>query len=424
MMKIQPLAFPLIFGSLLLVAHAGEKDLRPRFELARDVEGSFTTGQRGRLVVPGDVFGQSRDFPNDLRILGRDGTQWPYFLHIPKETAEAGELEPEILNRSFVSGREPYLQFDLVIPRSGGEKPVHNQIELATSGHDFVRRVEVFSDEPEEADGLMAVGHLIDFSRQRGARNRTVRYPASDSSRLHVRIYSNAQKADESFSLTAVKLRYRTVAVADRERVDAVEVDVPDREKEKGAQTRMFDLGHVNRPAGFVIFKVETASYARSVSVYGRNDGHEPWKWVGGGEIHALEEDEQLEIKLRARHRFLKLHIFHYDDQPLSIHSIQLEVIPRYLIFEAASDGQAGLYYRAWDLKPSRYDLKGRIKTEAIAELPVYQLLKVEPNETARSQPWRKYSKVLGILAVAAVSLLVIGIIVSMLRQQKLEEGK
>lgn len=420
----RPRLILLLFSGLLLSAFAEEKDLRPRFELACGIEGSFTVGEHGRLRVPADVFGQSRDYPNDLRILADDGTQWPCFLHHPKETIETGELEPEILNRSFVSGREPYLQFDLAIPRSGEKQCVHNQLELATSGHDFVRRVEVYSDEPGKDRGLVAVGHLIDFSRQRGARNRTLRYPASDSDRLHIRIYANAQKADESFELSAVKLRYRTATEVERETVDAAEMTVPDREKEKAAQTHMFDLGVENRPVGFISFNVETPAYARSVSAYGRNTVHEPWKWVGGGAIHALENDRQTEIKLRARHRFLKLHVFHYDDQPLSIRSIRLEAVPRYLVFEAASAGSAGLYYRAWDIKPARYDLKGRIKPESIANLPVFQVRDAMPNDVAKTQPWRKYSKVFGMLAVAAVSLLVVGIIASMLKQQKRENEK
>ena len=400
----------------LLTAYAEEENLKPRFEQVRKIEGSFTVGDRGRIVVPGDVFGLSRNFPADLRILADDGTQWPFFLHLPKAISKQGTLNPEVLNRAFVSGRESYLRFDLVVPQKGGEIPIHNQVELITSGHDFVRRVEVFD---EEGNALMAVGHLIDFSGQRGARNTIVRYPASDAGRLHVRIYSNAQNAGETVALTSAKLHYRNMVEAERERVVASEIPVSKGEQEPTAQTRMFDLGDPNRPLEFMVFDVQTPSFARSVSIYGRNEDHAPWVWVGGGEIHALQDDEQMEIKLHAAHRFIKLHVFHHDDQPLFIQSIRLEAIPRYLVFEAASRGQASLYYQAWNLKLPRYDLKGRIETKAITKLPMVQLLKATPNSAAQSQPWRKYSKMIGGLAVAAVSLLVIGIIVSMLKQQK-----
>ena len=121
----------------LLTAHAEEKNLMPRFERVREIDGSFAVGERGRIVVPSDVFGQARSFPADLRILAADGTQWPFFLHLPKTSAEDAVFDLEILNRSFVSGRESYLQFDLIIPEKFGKKPIHNQVELVTLGHDL-----------------------------------------------------------------------------------------------------------------------------------------------------------------------------------------------------------------------------------------------------------------------------------------------
>jgi hypothetical protein len=135
-----------------------------------------------------------------------------------------------------------------------------------------------------------------------------------------------------------------------------------------------------------------------------------------------LSGDQENTVKLAARDRFLKVHVFHYDDLPLTINGIKLEAVPRYLVFEAATDGGAALCFRAWDSKAPRYDLKGRIATEILPTLPVFQTLETKPNESARAQPWRKYSRLLGGLAVAAVSLLVIWIIASMLRQQRAEE--
>ena len=165
-MKIFPLTTLLLIGTLPAVF--GEKDLRPTFELMRPIEGSFNAGQRGKLVVTDDLFGQCRSYPNDVRIFGADGTQWPFFMHVPKQTTETGKLTPEIINRSFVEGSEPYLQVDLLVPQSNGKAPIHNRLELITSGRHYVRRVEVFSGEPA---GRMATGYLIDFSAQRNARN-------------------------------------------------------------------------------------------------------------------------------------------------------------------------------------------------------------------------------------------------------------
>ncbi|MCF7818398.1 MAG: DUF3999 domain-containing protein [Kiritimatiellales bacterium] len=419
-MKRHALA-PALWLGLMLSAQAADQNLSARFELSRGIEGTFAVGQRGRLVVGSDIFGQSRNFPNDLRIFGEDGSQWPFFLHVPRESAELRSLEPEILNRSFVPGSEPYLQFDLVVPSVDGKVPVHNRLELATSGRDFVRRVEVSTGQPP---GRMATGYLIDFSRQRNAKNQTLRYPDSDVARLHVRIYSNAQSAEEPFDLVSARLHYRAAAKVGRETVDFVDLDVPEREQQKGASTRILDVGETDRPVEFITFAIKNQSYARCVSIFGRNDDHEPWRWVGGGEIHALAGEQENTVKLGAKDRFLKIHVFHYDDAPLDIAAIQLEAIPRYLVFEAASAGRATLCFRAWDIDAPRYDLKGRVADDTMAAIPLFQTLETQANSTVRPQPWRKYSKLLGGLAVAGVSLLVLWIIASMLRQQRLEENK
>lgn len=420
-MKKWSVVFSLLVATLSS-PQAEEANIQPRFERVREIEGSFAVGAHGRIRVPGDVFGQARNFPADLRILASDGTQWPFFLHVPKETDETRTLLPEIRNGSFVAGQEPYLQFDLVIARVDGKPPVHNQMELTTSGHDFVRRVEIFTGHPDRSVGRMAAGYLIDFSRQRNAKNRSIRYPASDAGRLHVRIYSNAPSADEPFKLSSARLHYRAVKKGERELVDFVTLAGPSREQEANALTQLFDVGEAGRPVEFMTFEVENTSYARCVSIFGRNTDHESWRWVGGGEIHALAGDEETTIKLRAKDRFLKVQVFHYDDQPLTIQSIQLEAVPRYLVFEAVTPGRAGLYFRAWDINVPRYDLKGRLDEEKGAAFPLFQMSPAQPNQMAKAQPWRNDSKGLGGLAVAAVSLLVIGIIVRMLKQQK-EEG-
>lgn len=408
--------------AVLSVADA-EGRMMSRFEWKRPLEGTFVAGEQGRLAIAGDVFGRARNFPDDLRIFGDDGTQWPFFIHVPKMSDGRDRIELSVLNKSFVSGDEPYLQFDLKVPSVSGKLPVHNQLELYSSGYGFVRRVEVFTGDGN-ALGLLASGYLIDFSGQQDARNRTIRYPDSDVGRLHVRIYPNAQSADETFNLVAARMWYCTVQEPEKEAVAVQLLELPDREKESDAQSALFDLGEINRPVEFVSFRVASESYARCVAVYGRNTAHDSWVRVGGGEIHQLDDDADNEIRIRARHRFLKVNVFHYDDQPLDITDIQFEAVPRYLVFEAAGSGSAALYFQGWDIKAPRYDLAGRIDKEDVTALPLVRTLEAEPNRSAKTERWRKYSKLFAGLAVGAVSLLVIWIIVSMLRQQKLSEDR
>ena len=414
--------FILAAAGIALAARAEDRDLRPRFEYVREMDSMVARGQHGRLLIPGDVFGRSYNFPNDLRILDENGAQWPIFLHIPNSHPEREILVPEILNQSYVQGRTPFLQFDLVLPPSiNGTMPVHSQIDLATSGKDYIRRVEVYSYDVHDQLALMATGHLTCFAQQSDAHNRQVNYPASDARRLHVRIYPNAQNMEETFSLNSVRLICRAAVEAARERVNATELQVPESEKENDAEVRIFDLAFENRPVDQIVFEVDNHSFARSVSVYGRNSATDPWVRLGGGVIHAQDEDRKPGLKLRrSRCRFLKLQVFHHDDLPLEINSIRLEAIPRYLVFEAASDKSAALYYGAWGMPSAKHDLRDRIQPGKIEEMQLVSLGESRRNDIAEIHPLRKHIRLIGVLAVGAVSLLVIWILVSMLKQQGL----
>ena len=90
----------LLLVSFLLSACAGASNLQSRFELQQALDGTFQAGQQGRLVLAGEVFGQTRNFPNDLRIFAPDGTQWPFFLHVPQ--AEPDAKKAEALYRSLL----------------------------------------------------------------------------------------------------------------------------------------------------------------------------------------------------------------------------------------------------------------------------------------------------------------------------------
>ncbi len=409
------------FAALVALTRSAGADTSPaRFDLERPLERTFEAGRQGRVLVDGDVFGQARNFPNDVRIFDSEGVQWPFFLYEPRATVVKKSIGLNILNSAWVSDPEPYLQFDVAIPDVDGKTPVHNRLELITSGHAFVRRVEIFAG--TEPSGHMASGYLIEFSGRHDARNGLIRYPDSDLARLRVRIYPNAQSAGETFEVAGAYLQHLTEKDAEREAVPFTEQPVDNREQKDEAQTYVLDIGHANRPVEFIHFDVNDRSYTRCVSVYGRNNGNEEWRRVGGGEIHALPDDRNDTVKLQARYRFLKVQVYHYDDQPLDIATMRLEAIPRYLVFEAAAENTASLYFRGWDITAPRFDLRDRIKDDEIDSLPIIGTGETRPNAMAKVQPWRKYSKLLAGLAVGAVSLLVIWIIAGMMRQAPPEE--
>lgn len=404
-------------ATLAMTVVAGEEAMLRRFELKQPLEGAFETGERGRVIVQDDVFVEARSFPADLRIAGEDGILWPWFLYTPAADGRSEAIDCSVLNQSFITGAVPCLEFDLQIDAAAGKTPVHNQLELRTSGSDYVRRVEIYTGDDDHA-GRMATGYLIDFARQKGAGNRLIRYPASDVQRLRIRIYPNARSADETFELLSADLRRIDAEPTEKHVVAAEPLVPPPREQRDDAQTFLYDLGAVGRPVEGIAFDVATPAYARGVAVYGRNTSQEPWRRIGGGQIHRFDDDVENTIRIAARHRYLKVQLFHYDDPPLDIRDIRIEAIPRYLVFEAAGTGSAALYFRAWDVQAPRHDLAQRIDAAEIGTLPVVRTLPTEPNRSAAPQSWRKYARLVAGLAVGAVSLLVIWIIVSMLKQQ------
>jgi hypothetical protein len=411
------------FVSVLVLAafcaHSGADEIAARLELCRPVLGSPEAGSRGRLRITGDVFDQARSFPADLRILDDAGTQWPFFITTPVDRTLSKKRVPQILNKAFVGGQEPHWEFDLLLPEKD-RLAGHNRLEVSTSGSDFVRRVEIFRDAESGARAHLASGYLISFPGTRDARNQTVSYPDSDVARLHVQIYTSAKNATEQFGVQSASIYCLNKISAERESVPAVRCPVPAKETDERVQTFILDAGFKNRPVEFITFDVAGTSFVRCVSVYGRNVEKEPWQRAGGGGIHRLEKDVETTIHVQTASRWLKVDIRQDDNLPLDIRDIRLEAVPRYLVFEAASELPARLCFRGWDIPAPRYDLHRRVPETDAMTLPLFATGSVKANPQGASEPFfRKYSKVLSAAAVGAVSLLTVWIIISMMRRQQ-----
>jgi hypothetical protein len=408
-----------ICAAAALCARGDDKGIAARLELSRQLSGSPAQGAAGRLRIPGDVYDQCRNFPADLRILDEDGTQWPFFILTPTDRTLSEKRVPQILNKAFVAGRDPRWEFDLVMP----EEPrgaVHNRLEITTSGRDFVRRVEISRDTEGGAPAHLGSGYLIGFPNNRNARNDTVSYPDSDAARMHVRVFPSAKNADESFSIQTVSVYARNKILAEREPVDATRGPVSEKERTEHSQTFLLDTGFKNRPVEFITFEVADPSFVRCVSVSGRNAENEPWRSAGGGEIHRLENDEEPTVRVRAPYRWIKVEIRQDDNLPLDVQEIRLEAIPRYIVLEASTEQPARLCFRGWDVPSPRYDLKKRLAEPAALALPVYELESQTLNvQGAAPSFFEKYARILGSIAVGAVSLLTVWILIRMMRRQQ-----
>jgi len=401
-----------------LCAQGDKAEIASRFEFCCPLVDRPAKGARGRFRIPGNVFDQSRNFPADLRILDEKGTQWPFFIAKPSDRILSEKKIPQVLNKAFVGGAEPHWEFDLVMPE---EMPgaVHNQLEISTSGNDFVRRVEISRSKEGGLSARLGSGYLVSFPNNQNARNNRITYPNTDVARLHVNVFTSAKNADEHFEVRRVAIYYQNKISAEREPVGATRCFVPENETDKRTQMFILDSGFQKRPVEFITFEVADASFARCVSVYGRNVENEQWRNAGGGEIHRFEKGEKTTISVRAPYRWIKIAVRQDDNLPLDVQSIRLAAIPRYLVFEAASELPARLCFRGWDIPAPRYDLKRRISEVTSLTWPVVELEGMQPN--AQEDPssfYRKYSSLIGAAIIGGVSLLVIWIIISMMRRQ------
>jgi hypothetical protein len=407
----------LLAAALNAYSTAGE--IAGRFELCRPLESRAEKGAVGRLRIPGDVFDQARNFPADLRVLDDAGTQWPFFIMAPTDRTLSLKRAPQILNKAFVAGRNPYWEFDLVMPEEN-RGAVHNRLEINTGGSDFVRRVEISRDAESGKSAHLGSGYLICFPDNRNAHNNTVSYPDSDAAQMHVQVYTSAKNADEKFEVQNAMVYCRNKIPAERETVLTARCPVPEKGTEERTQTFILDAGFKNRPVEFITFEVADTSFVRCVSVFGRNAENEPWQRAGGGGIHRLGKDIETTIHVQTASRWLKVEVRKDDDLPLDVREIRLEAVPRYLVFEAASELPARLCFRGWDIPAPRYDLHRRVSETEAMTLPLFATGSAKTNPQGASEPFfRKYSKVLSAAAVGAVSLLTAWIIISMMRRQQ-----
>lgn len=401
---------------LASLAPARGRDLAARLDYCADLSEQPEQNQYGRLRLTGEVFDQAYDIRKDLRILDQADTQWPFYLFVPQDKTVSVNINPKILNKAFVEGPTPHWRFDLAIPAEHAGD-IHNRLEIITDGREFVRRVEIFRCEKEQ--GRVAAGYLIRFPNQKHASNQIITYPDSNSSCLHVKVYTSARNAQEHFDLQRVQLYGQTHQPAEMEPVAFTEVDVSDRDQLKHAQTRILDTGFRNRPVHRIHFDVATPSFVRQVSVLGRNAENEPWRAVGHGEIHSLDDDAQHAIQINAHHRWLKIHILNRDNQPLKLTGLHLEARPHDLVFQAKSALPARLCFRGLDVPTATYDLHRIRAGKEDRTLPLYTLEPMRPNTPGSNRRLLQHLlRYAAPIAIGAVSLLVAWIIINMMKRQ------
>ena len=151
-----------------------------------------------RVLVPQSVSRNAALLWADLRVIDNTGRETPFVLH-----ARVGQLTRESRQARLVDvTRKPGEDTEAIVDLGAGVL-VHNQIELQTSAQDFFARVALdVSPDATHWRILQEAAPIYRFARNGLDGNQTVRYTASASRYLRLRITSES----DSFPLTGVRV--------------------------------------------------------------------------------------------------------------------------------------------------------------------------------------------------------------------------
>jgi hypothetical protein len=136
---------------------------------------------------------------------------------------------------------------------------------------------------------------------------------------------------------------------------------------------------------------VESKQFQRAVGVEASTNGND-WAYLTQGVIARLpgseftEEDLSVSIPEMYR-RYLRIHIYNRDDQPLQISRIQLEGLVRFIKFAASDAGNYWLYYGNSKVQAPVYDLPDLLSRREHVTETRWVLNSAEVNPAYRAPP-------------------------------------
>jgi hypothetical protein len=269
----------------------------------------------------------------------------------------------ELLNKGLRGGQTG---FDVEMPDGH-----YSDLELAVNAHNFIATVNVAGSQTQGgAETKLGAYTIFDLSKQRLGRSTVLHLPESDFRFLHFKI-AGPIKPDFVTGLSAVRLpesepRYVTIAETAKE--------------ERKGHDSVFEFNvPAHTPVDRVVFTVgaQPAQFSRDVRIEvepvraasPQTDAPRyPETAAGSGNllrVHSVEngyriDEERLTVDAPQVDRDTPakwtVTIDNGDDAPLSIGSVQLEMVERDLCFEAAAGAAYTLYYGDAALSAPRYD--------------------------------------------------------------------
>ncbi len=348
----------------------------------------------------------------DLRVV-RNGEQVPYVLETMRGAAEYNEREAASFNQAAIPGAGVEVTLDLA------GHPRHNRVRLATKEENFRQQVRIeTSDDARRWSIARREGYIFDFTHDgRKIADLAVDYPVS--TRRYIRITVLGWK--DASAVTGAWVSYRSERQAERDVLAAL-VPQTAEDAKAGATLLTLDAGAEGLPYDRVRIETAAPRFHRAVEIESSEDGRD-WTYRASGVISRIGSDESLSVDVLVYYqRYLRLRIFHHDDQPIGVSKVYLEALARRVRFESNAAGDVWLYYGNPEAKAPVYDLPVVLAsqapaTEAAAALGPEQANPIYRPPPPPRKPWSERHPVILYVTLAVAVLGLGGASLLMLRK-------
>lgn len=362
----------------------------------RDIQIADKNAPSGHVLVEldGKVFASSQSDLSDLRVVDQTDAEVPSMPIIQREESSIENRTVEMLDRALSENGNYSFTLDL-----GDDPQRHNRIELETESRNFSRQVRIeTSDDNRGWAVIRNDGYIFDFSRDTKAEFLEVSYPVSTKRYVRVTIANGRERPIE---ISEVSVQF---SAEQEETLKGWPVSIKSRTIDQKLKAAVFDLdlGYAKVPVSRIELQTSARNFHRHVEIEGNNQtgneqgaGRQYWASVGSGEIYSVAMDQANRRHLQvdfpeSRYRFLRVKIFHYDDQPLEFTGFKLSGHSRQLLFRREAGKSYRLFYGNAEAAAPRYDLEQLSSYLELSKLPVIALGE-EQTQAAEIQtrpPW------------------------------------
>jgi hypothetical protein len=347
-----------VSAAVLLLAMAVASPDPRYFRYQRPIQHS--SGQSCLVLEPG-IFAHAAPQLADLRLY-RDGAETPFAVRV----AASAEAAPKTIAPLNIGLRGGQTVFDASLPDSP-----YSDIQLTVAARDFIATVAVTGSQTQAGGAETKLGSytIFDLTRQRLGRSTMLHLPVSDFRYLHFRIIG---------PLGPESVNGLTVGRPPASPPAYSAVAQTSRFEPKGRSSIFTFVVPAHVPVERIAFTPGTspAQFSRDVSIAVSAvsappsiDAPQPPPPVNSYgnilRVHSLQNGRQIdEERLAIDAPWVDLStpakwtitIDNGDDAPLSLESVQLQMLERTLCFEAESNANYWLAYGDPALSAPRYD--------------------------------------------------------------------